>query len=256
MLAQTASLSLADSVAVHDAAVKAAQTAAGWLLTHVFTGLPDAAVSGLTVLAGTAIGLLVAVIWHLAWKWLHSKSTSEGQAWIQSMWARWGKLIGVLLAAAFSGGTSGQWLALLPTILALIPSATFGGLSSAMTSQNKADVSAGRVGLLLCVLTGAALLSLPAPASAASSVASALRPLSDASGARYGWLAKERFVYTAAIGEAWVGQKATDAPTSYGRLGVGWQFSSALQLNGSLRRWFLPGLTWRPETEVRVIYKP
>lgn len=248
-------VSLPDSVAVHDQAVAAGKTLAGWLLTHVFTNMPDAVVGWATLGIATAFGLITGIVWHRLNVFFHDRSSLAMQERLRAFWAVWGKLIGIILSGVVAGGSSGQWIALLPTILAAMPSAAFGGVSSALTSQKASSVSHGRLGALVLVLGALALASVPGTARAG--VPSILAPPREAlSLDPMPALSVHRFVGVAAVGYGWSGPKWTDHPAPFGRAAIGYQVSAPVQVSAGFRRALVTGAPWRPEVELKFVFAP
>lgn len=243
-----AQIVLPDSAATHAAAVNVGNSLAGWISTQ-FPGLTDNTRAMLAVLVGSLFGLIAAKAWHQANVFIHANATVQTQEAIQRFWTKWGRWISTLLGALVTGYTTKNMVAALIPVLATMPSAAFGGFSSTLTNQKAANVSHARLGALVLV-AGFVALASPAQASGLFS------PPVDCLGDRMPLWTIHRSVFTVAAGEAWNGQKATDHPVGYVRAGGAYQWSSVVQTGLYLKRNAVPGSTWRPEVEVKLIFAP
>ena len=246
---------LADSVATHHAAVQLGQSAAGWLMTHIFTNMP-ANVAALAIAGlGTVFGLAASWIWHRVFVAFHGNSAQAGQAALSKFWEQYGRWLSMLLSALVTGWTTKNYAAALLPVLAQLPSAAFAGVSSTLSNQNPKAVMNGRNGALVLFLCGASLLAAPR-AQAAGTLGSLVAQPVGATGAPLPWLSWQRTVYTLALGEHWTGPKWTDHPVPYARVNMGYQVSAPVQFSVGFERDMDPHNPWRLTTELRLIGKP
>lgn len=254
MLMQAIPPALADSAAVHDAAVNLGNSFAG-MIAGAMPGLPANVSAFLAVALGAGFGLAASWLWHKANTFVHANGTAAAQASWERWWTIYGRWIGMLLSALITAWTTKNWAAALLPVLAHMPSAAVGGFSSTMTKSDGPAVSHGRMGALILIVAGGFLLVGHSSASAGAATNLVKAPTS-CSGAPLPWLDPHRFVGTLAVGEGWIGPKATDHPVPYTRLTAGYQVFAPVQFNLGFARSMGARSTWRPTGEVRFIWAP